>query len=202
MLVEGNAKDPVAVTKALLGRSIIVSSVGGAPKLLPNPFRPTLDDPVICETAMKTIISCLQEIQKSAGAEYKVPLVAAVSTIGLDPKTPDLPWALIPLYKGLLHIPHQDKRGMEDALVAAPPGLLEYVIARAGLLTDGKAVGEKGVKAGYLGRVKKGDGRWGDVEGIVAGYSISREDIGGFLFEEVVKREGGEWKGKKVSLVY
>lgn len=128
--------------------------------------------------------------------------MAAVSTIGLDPGTPDLPWALVPLYKGMLEAAHVDKKAMEGAIVGAPEGLLEYVIVRAGLLTDGKVAGEGGVRVGYAGRVKKGDGRWGDVKGIAAGYSVSRGDVGGFLFEEVVKREGGEWKGKKVSIVY
>lgn len=189
------------MTEALLGRSIIISGVGGAPKFTPNPFRPTLDDPLICQSAAKTIISCLQELQKSSGAQYRPPLLAVISTTGLGQKAPDLPWALIPLYKLALHIPHADKQAMEDAVVAAPPGLLEYVIVRPALFTDGAAVGEKRIKAGYIGRVPKGDGRWGDVKGVVAGYTISRADTGGFLFEEVVSREGGEWKGKKVSLV-
>lgn len=78
---------------------------------------------------------------------------------------------------------------------------MDYVIVRPAFYTDGTAVGEKGVKAGYIGREKKGDGRWGDVKGVVAGYTINKADVGGFLFEEVVSREGGEWKGKKVSLV-
>lgn len=200
-MVEGDVKDPTAVAKTLLGRSIIISGVGGVPKFTPNPFRPTLDDPVICQTAARTIVSCLQEMQNSAGAEYKPPLLAVVSTTGLDPGTPDLPWALVPLYKLMLAIPHADKEAMEEVVMGAPPGLLEYVIVRPALLTDG-AAGERGVKAGYIGRVKNGDGRWGDVKGVVAGYTISRADVGGFLFEEVVSRGGGEWKGKKVALVY
>lgn len=200
-IVEGNVKDPAAVTKTLLGRSIIISGVGGLPKFTPNPFSPTFDEPVVCQSAARNIVSCLQEIQKSAGAEYKPPLLAVISTTGLDPKTPDLAWALVPLYKILLAIPHADKEVMEEVVVAAPPGLLEYVIVRPGFLTNG-AAGQRTVKAGYEGRVQKGDGRWGDVKGVVPGYTMSRADVGGFLFEEVVTRGGGEWKGKKVSLVY
>lgn len=198
-LIQGDVKDPAAVAKTLTGASIIVTGVGGAPKFTPNPFRPTLDDPVICQTAAGTIISCLQEIQKSEGERYRAPLLAAISAPGLDSR--DTPWVLMPLYKLMLPIPHRDKAAMEDVIVGAAQGLLEYVIVRPAMFTNKAAVGEKGVKAGYEGRVKKGDGRWGDVKGIVAGYTMSREDVGEFLFEEVIKREGGEWKGKKVSLV-
>lgn len=200
-IIEGDVKDPTAVAKTLLGRSIIISGVGGAPKFTPNPFRPTLDDPVICQSAARNIVSCLQEIQKSAGAEYKPPLLAVISTTGLGAKTPDLAWVLVPLYKLMLAIPHADKEAMEEAVVAAPPGLLEYVIVRPGLLMDG-AAGQRTVRAGYNGRVQNGDERWGDVNGVVPGYTMGRADVGRFLFEEVVTREGGEWKGKKVSLVY
>lgn len=200
-LIQGDVKDPVAVTKTLVGRPIIISGIGGVPKFTLNPFRPTLDDPVICQTAARTIVSCLQELQKSSGAEYKPPLLVVISTTGLDRGTPDLPWALVPLYKLMLAIPHADKVAMEEVVVTAASELLEYVIVRSALLTEGAAVGEKRVKAGYVGRVTNGDGRWGDVKGVVAGYTISKADVGGFLFEEVVSREGGEWKGKKVSLV-
>ena len=34
------------------------------------------------------------------------------------------------------------------------------------------------------------------------GYTVSREDVGGWVFRECIRGEGGRWKGEKVSLSY
>lgn len=34
-------------------------------------------------------------------------------------------------------------------------------------------------------------------------YSVSRSDVGAFIFEELIKRQGqGEWTDRKVTLTY
>src|SRR5437868_11505134 len=55
----------------------------------------------------------------------------------------------------------------------------------------------RSVRAGYAGRVKNGNGKWGDVEGVAVGYRISRGDVGRWLFEEVIGQDGGEWVGRR-----
>lgn len=75
--------------------------------------------------------------------------------------------------------------------------IADFVIVRPSLLKDGKRLGAEKVRVGEEG------------EGIMApavGYTISREDVGGWVFENVVAKgeeEGRKrWGGKMVSLTY
>ncbi|KAG0129663.1 hypothetical protein HOY82DRAFT_563830 [Tuber indicum] len=204
-ITEGTVQTPTAVLETLrsqtnptLSRKYIISGIGGAPKFGLNPFRPTLDNPHVCQEAAEAILSGLRELKGGAAeGEWRQPLLAVISTTGLVPG--ELPFVMKPLY-GMLKIPHEDKVKMEGVVTGAEEGLLKWVVGRAGLLTDGPAGGA--VRAGYVGRVRNGSGKWGDVEGVAVGYRISRGDVGRWLFEEVIGQDGGEWVGKKVCLVY
>ncbi len=63
-----------------------------------------------------------------------------------------------------------------------------WVIVRPTLLTNGAALGEGKVRAGGGGAP-------------AVGYTISRDDVGKWIFESFVK-EGKAWVGQKVSLTY
>lgn len=63
-----------------------------------------------------------------------------------------------------------------------------WVIVRPSLLTDGPALGERKVRVGREAKP-------------AVGYTISREDVGGWIFDNFVKA-GGSWVGEKVSLTY
>jgi len=79
-------------------------------------------------------------------------------------------------------------KGVEGADAA----LGEYAIVRASLLTSGPATGKV--------RAEVEDG--GVAKGAI-GYTISRRDVGGYIFEEVVKKyQGPSGKGKIVSVSY
>ncbi len=96
-----------------------------------------------------------------------------------------------PLYHVLLRVPHRDKKAMEDALVASGE---RWTVVRPALLTDGPAVGK--VRAG----VEDVAGR--RVERSEIGYSISREDVGGWVFENLVQESDESWLHKAASITY
>lgn len=64
-----------------------------------------------------------------------------------------------------------------------------FVITRASLLTEGKALGSAQIRAGTEGAP-------------AVGYTISREDVGGWVWENLVRREGEGFVGGKVSVTY
>ncbi|CUS12745.1 unnamed protein product, partial [Tuber aestivum] len=204
-IIEGTVQTPAAVLDTLRSqtnpsfpRKYIISGIGGVPKFGFNPFRPTLDNPHVCQEAGEAILSGLRQLKSGvAEGEWRQPLLAVISTTGLVPG--ELPFVMKPLY-GILKIPHEDKVKMEGVVTGAEEGLVRWIVARAGLLTDGPAGGA--VRAGYAGRIRNGSGKWGDVQGVAVGYRISRGDVGRWLFEEVIGQDGGEWVGRKVCLVY
>jgi hypothetical protein len=197
----------VKETLAPLNRpaSIIVSGIGSTPKLTLRLNPITMNDPFICEEGLTVVLSALRQLRKeniiSAGAK---PLLCIVSTTGLS-KNRDVPYVLMPLYHGVLGTAHKDKAKAE-ALVAkatmetgleAP--LSNFVILRPTLLGSGPAKGLANVKTGWekhpyaLGAVNENGTK------PAMGTSISRADVGLFIFEEVVKG-GRKWAGKCVSM--
>ncbi|KAF8245445.1 hypothetical protein K440DRAFT_634321 [Wilcoxina mikolae CBS 423.85] len=197
-IISGSIDDRAAVLSTLSGAQTIIFGIGGVPAFTPNPLSGfmTLNDPTICERGVTNIVSALQD------TPAQKPLMCVISSTGLKKQGQrDLPLAMIPVYK-LLELPHRDKKKMEEAVVKAgrEEVLSGYVIVRPALLTDG-AETERKLRAGYQGRVKNG-GKWGDQEGEAVGYTVSRKDVGRWVFEEVVEGRGGEWNGKAVSLAY
>ncbi|KAI5779361.1 hypothetical protein EDC01DRAFT_314660 [Geopyxis carbonaria] len=203
----GNVRDPAACALALRTPSgapttTVIFGIGGAPKFSPNPLRPfTLDDPSVCAEGMASVLAAMATTHPGAP-----PFVVVVSTTGLaEGGVRDVPLPLVPLYHWMLAVPHQDKKLMEERMMAGVGAGDGWVIVKPTLLTDGKARGEEGgLKAGYDGRAK--GGRWGGGEGVGAGmgYTISREDVGNWIWEECIKvkegAQGGEWRGKRVRL--
>lgn len=162
-------------------------------------LKPDLDDPEICQSGMAAVLSALSNLHSSA-SKYTPPLLVAVSTTGISEKR-DIPLAMIPLYHWMLAVPHQDKKVMEEKITATEQGLLQgWIIIQPALLTNGPRKGASVIKAGYAGRKKTGTSRWGDRDGVVVDYTISREDVGGFIFEECIERGGDEWVGRRVTL--
>lgn len=193
-VIHGTIDDAAAVASTVAGAAIVLFGIGGTPRLTSDVRHRfvTLDDPTVCQRGIAAVLAALD----AAAAR---PLIAVVSSTGLGAGRPrDLPWLMMPLYRGLLHTPHADKAAMEAALVASGR---QTVIVRPALLTDGPQTGR--LRAGYAGRTKTGSDRWGDQEGDAIGYTISRRDVGLWLFEEVVAAgENPEWIGKAVSLAY
>jgi len=138
---------------------------------------PQQEDPTICEDGVRTILTAL----RTRPAITKPGLVV-LSTTGISKYGRNVPLLFWPLYKLFLHEAHQDKIVMEDLTIEGVQGeqapIGRYFIVRASLLTSGPRKGLESV-------------RWDiEKEGKIAenaiGYTISRADVGGFVFEKVV----------------
>jgi len=173
---------------------IIVSGIGCYPVMKKGHWFPQQEDPTLCEDAVTTILNALRGRRPLAK-----PGLVMLSTTGISKYGRDIPLLMTPLYS-LLHEAHKDKKIMEDLAIQAveeekaPIG--SYFVVRASLLTNGAAKGVENV-------------RWDVEEGAVAnkamGYSISRADVGGFVFEKIVEpfESGkGERSGKIFSITH
>lgn len=203
-IIEGNVKDLAAVQKALLlpldskrMTDIIVSGVGAAPRWNWSLTQPlAMDDPNICEHATRTILQAVSVLQ-SEGVSGK-PSMTVVSTTGID-KVRDVPLLFAPMYWILLATPHHDKRAMEDALEAtsrdqAKSPIKGYVAVKPSLLIDGTDKGLPGVRVGWHGGEVDGHGP-------AVGYTITRNDVGNWIFQNLVQSsERDQWLGRKVTL--
>jgi hypothetical protein len=92
------------------------------------------------------------------------------------------------LYHFLLYVPHLDKRGMEDVFRDTEPSPFRSIVGvRPTLLTDGEGVGAAGIRAGKE-----------DTPAL--GYTVTRADVGEWIFKNVVEAGGKGWEGQMVSL--
>lgn len=159
----------------------------------------TMRTNTICRIASTNVLSALALLQPSSK-----PLILVLSTTGISAGPRDVPLAFYPFYKTLLANPHDDKSAMEktltDAIANATVNNLNpnpteswirgFVIVRASLLTNGPALGKEKVRVGSEDRP-------------AVGYTISREDVGQWVFENVIRDEARDrWVGEKVSLTY
>jgi hypothetical protein len=189
---------------------IVVSSIGTLPSFSSgkgfklNPFSGL--DFNICEEGIKVILSNIAGLKvelagKAATKPEDIkndPILVALSGAGISSTVRDIPFALGFMYYLLLSTLHKDKEAMEDALRASSGQ--RWVIVRPSLLLgDGLGRG-KGLK-----HVKVGLQREGKPVGKVAiGYTIQREDVATWIYEECIVGEGfGEkWVGGAVTLTY
>lgn len=202
-IVQGNSKDPVKVTEALKVNNVvadmILSGVGGVPVFKPNPLRPTLDDPTICQDTVSTILKALRELhsnsESSQDKKKKKPTLVVISTTGISDAGRDVPFAMLPLYHWLLPIPHKDKKMMEQLLVEeikgdddndASSAIENFVAVRPSLLTNGRALGFRAIRTGVI------DSKGKLNNSAAIGYTISRADVGGWIFEGLVEDKAGK----------
>ncbi|KAK5270816.1 hypothetical protein LTR99_005258 [Exophiala xenobiotica] len=212
-ILEGNALDVASVKRTLLAHGgpsrlpqHIVTGLGGSPALTFDWRHPghiaTLDNPNICETAARTLVTALREIyaehDPALTEAQRKPLLTFISTTGISRGPEDVPFAMRFLYHQALAVPHKDKRAMEDVyrgevdkehqqsvfrnVVGIRPTLL------AGTVSYADAAGLEGVKVGTESKP-------------ALGYSIKRADVGRWVFENVISDKGeGKWEGEMVSL--
>lgn len=146
----------------------------------------------ICAEAITSILSALADLKP-----LQKPLITVISTTGISAGRRDVPLLMLPLYKLLLHNAHQDKANMErllaESLAEGASGKKEawirgFVFVRPTLLTNGAAVGQPKLRVGTESKP-------------AAGYTVSREDVGKWIFDEVLANEGRDrWVGEKVTL--
>ncbi|KAL2182144.1 uncharacterized protein P884DRAFT_254387 [Thermothelomyces heterothallicus CBS 202.75] len=133
--------------------------------------------------------------RERGGGEGKKPRLVVVSTTGISEVERDVPLLMMPLYWAMLSAPHRDKRAMERLVLQEAGELADWTLVRGSLYTDGPAT-EGRVRAGMEDPVRR------VVEVAVApGYTISREDVGKWLFEECIEG-GNKWVGKAAMISY
>ena len=188
-IVQGNAHDIAAVSQCLLaekGKLVdeIISTIGG--RFIVSKM--TIDDAEVCRKGMAIILETLAQL-RSGGAAGK-PHIVVCSTTGMSRFGRDIPLAMVPLYHLLLKVPHRDKKIMEDRLVESGE---DYTIIHASLLVDGETSNEirVGIEDPKTGR-----------ESTAIGYTISREDTGKWVADNLVLRLEQRYVNKIVMVTY
>lgn len=188
-VIQGNAHDIATVSKCLVaekGKLVdgIISTIGG--KFILSKM--TIDDNEVCRKGMITILETLAQL-RSGGATGK-PHIIVCSTTGMSRFGRDVPLVTVPLYHVLLKVPHEDKKAMEDCLVASGEA---FTIIRASLLVDGETKKEirVGIEDPKTGR-----------ESEAIGYTISREDTGKWVADHLVLQSNGKYVNKIVMVTY
>ncbi|RDL36059.1 uncharacterized protein BP5553_06671 [Venustampulla echinocandica] len=188
-IIRGDAKDCYTVGKTLYGINLeiadmVVSDVGGSTVVKPNRLRPTLDDPTICQDVVSNIPNSLKRIEllfKATPRTRRKPYIVVISTTGISNHGRDIAVAM-------------DKKAMEGILLReiqtggrGASVIRGFTAVRPSFLTDGKPVGAQKIRAAV------------EEEGKVAksaiGYTISRGDVGAWIYEELVEdNAAGELK--------
>ncbi|KAK0736422.1 hypothetical protein B0T21DRAFT_366909 [Apiosordaria backusii] len=196
---QGNAHDIDAVLRALLPSpssphqslpDMIVFSIGAYFSL----SKMGMDDAHVCENGIRTVLAALQKARTEHNLQGK-PRIVAVSSTGVSDLGRDVPLLFVPLYHVGLKVPHKDKKAMENALLKSEE---EWTIVRPSLFVDGAKDGPKReIRAGKEDPIK------GVVESTAVGYTISREDVGKWIYENLVEGEkAGEWLKKMAAITY
>ena len=189
-IIKGNAHSLDHVTRCLVAQDgtlvdAILTTIGGRPVL--SKLTITIDDPQVCRKGAATLIQALSQLQR--GGVQGSPHILACSTTGISSFGRDVPLAMVPLYHFMLKIPFADKRSMEDRLVES--GYL-FTVIRPSLLVDGETDREirVGVEDPKTGR-----------ESSAIGYTLSREDAGRWIFENLIAAHG-MYANKIVMITY
>lgn len=80
---------------------------------------------------------------------------------------------------------------MDEAVKGNESVIDNFVITRASLLTNGPALGKDTIRAGTEKKP-------------AVGYTISRDDVGGWIFERYIDsgEERAKWLGEKAIITY
>lgn len=187
----GNAHDAASVSACLVHPSdptrfvdAIHVSVGGQFDV--KTF--SVDDPDVCKKATETMIAALAALREK-GVQGK-PLYTVISTTGISKFGCDVPWGMLPMYKLMLRQPHADKEVMEKRLVESGE---RVVMVRPSFLKD-EAQPEKAIRVGVEDPSK-------GVEVKAVGYFISRDDVGRWVYENLLQNPAEcQYEGKAVSI--
>lgn len=184
--VESVLRDPKDPTQLVDAICFSIGSVMDFTRL-------STEDPHVCERGVTALLQALSNL-RSAGdgkAAQGRPRICVISTTGIA-AVRDVPLLMWPLYHFLLGVPHKDKAIMEEML--RTKGKQEEVtVVRPSLLTDGARTDE-------TIRVGVEDLLTGERESEAVGYTISREDVGAWIWEHVLKDR--RHAGKAVAITY
>ncbi|EED15603.1 conserved hypothetical protein [Talaromyces stipitatus ATCC 10500] len=196
-IVQGDATDVATVKRTLLFQGdghanstpklvdAIISGIGAYPR----------------QQTTTTLVSALREIYAEQQQQENKPVVTVISTTGLASPAgakEDVPIGLRTLYHSLLAEPHKDKKRMEEILSDKENSALfrGVVIVRPTLLKGDGIVQSKDASSKTV--------RAGTEFEPVTGYTISRADVGRWIWKNMLLSEdrGEKWIGRRVSLAY
>ena len=186
-IIGGNAHDVAAVSKCLRTEAgtivdVIVTTIGAKPSGL------GVDDPDVCKKGAATILDSLAELRRNGITGS--PHIIACGTAGFSRFGRDIPLVMIPVYALFVRVPGADKVVMEDRFAQSGES---FTIMRASHLVDGEST--KSIRVGVE------DPKAG-VESKVTGYTISREDAGRWLAENLVLQMDAKYLNKNVTITY
>lgn len=171
---------------------VVVSGVGFKGSMTYFPPSMKIDNKHICEETVTAVFAALRNIPASAGPK---PLFTTISTTGISKHGRDVPVACLPFY-GMLSTPHKDKSIAEDLVVEEGSrrdekrAISSYLIVRPSLLTNGVYTSMNKIKVG------------GDREPAI-GYTISRNDVGMFIYNTAIKGFQGSASASRImSITY
>lgn len=174
-ITEGDALDQNFVRTTVQGSDIVLTGVG----MVLEGFGltgATFSGQGICENSMSILVDAVGELPQSERPKRLI----VVSSTGVDDDR-DYPLVLVPLYKLVLHTPHEDKRKMEH-IMKTQTVIPEVISVRGAVYTDGS----------LTGKYRVGED--------VTGYTISRADVGHFVATECVGSD--KWVNKKPRIAY
>ena len=202
-LVRGDAHDAASVAECLrvpgsaapgILVDIVVFTIG-------SPFnlaKMTTLDPDVCKKGIAALLEALASLRRAgarpAGGAGTGPRLVVISTCGISAAGRDFPLAATPMYSFMLKVPHADKRVMEERLLA---GGEAYTLVRPSLLCDGARPDRK-IRVGVVD-ARSGEGPTAK-DGV--GYSISREDTGRWMAENLILKPATEYIGKAVLITW
>ncbi|OAQ73508.1 NAD(P)-binding domain-containing protein [Pochonia chlamydosporia 170] len=192
ILKQGNAHDAIAVGEVLLNPSNPTTMVDAVNFSIGGNVHAnlTMDDPDVCKKGIAALLSALDTLRKN-GVSGK-PLIAVVSTTGISEHGRDVPLLFVPLYHVGLKAPHADKKVAEQNLYKSSE---RFVLVRPSLLQDGEKADRK-----IRVHVESEKG----VEQKEVGYFISREDVGRWMFENLLREADkvNQYERKAVGLTW
>ncbi|KAI4155202.1 MAG: hypothetical protein LQ340_001155 [Diploschistes diacapsis] len=185
-MVQGDVTHVETVKKVLFYRnqpvSKILSGIGMAPSLNISKM-----DGTICQKSARTIIQALKELDFE-----RKPYFALISTTGISKGPQDVPLFCRPMYHWLLAVPLNDKRVVEELVIEADEegkAFIGYTVVRPASLRDTKSKGMRNIRVG-------------SEEKPVLGYFICRDDVGLWIFEELLKGDASRWYGQKPTIAH
>lgn len=187
-IIRGNAHDVAAVARCLQTDKRVVDVVVTTIGAKPVPLKLTVDDPDVCKKGAATLLEALAQLRHSGitGA----PHIIACSTAGFSRFGRNIPLAMIPIYALFVKVPGEDKVVMENRIAESGE---RFTIIRPSHLIDGES--SKPIRVGIE------DPTNGPVSDVV-GYSISREDAGRWLANNLVLQIDAKYLNKNVLITY
>lgn len=185
-IVEGNAFDEASLTKIVMSPSnagvlvdAVVTSIG--PAFSNSDFQ-------TCEKGMKALLAVLATCRQNGATGN--PRILAISSTGVSQLGRDIPIAVVPLYRTLIKKPHKDKRVMEELLYASNE---QWTILRPSLFL-GEGEKNKTIRVGIEDPVS-------GIESKAIGYTITKEDVGKWIFENILQANGEDRYLRKIASI-